>query len=163
MTGDSRLNAERASLHINELLRDAERHRLTAIVARRWRLLRWVGFRLRSRRSAFAAAERAVAEVRIRYAGPGDDIAVAQLAALDSAQVPDPPLLVAEVDGQVLAALSLWDGRVVADPFRQTQALVELLAVRAAQIQSAAGALRDVLQSAQPWSRSRAQGAPDGV
>ena len=40
----------------------------------------------------------------------------------------------AEVDGRVLAALPLRDGRALADPFRRTADLVALLELRAAQL-----------------------------
>lgn len=41
---------------------------------------------------------------------------------------------VAEVDGEILAALSLGDGIALADPFRPTAALLRLLDLRAAQL-----------------------------
>jgi hypothetical protein len=88
-----------------------------------------------------------VLELRIRYASSEDAVALRQLGALDSSTVPDPPLLVAEVDGQLYAGISLWDGRVIADPFRHTEALIELLAVRAAQIHSAAAAALQLRRS----------------
>ncbi|MBV9464847.1 MAG: hypothetical protein JO169_01910, partial [Solirubrobacterales bacterium] len=47
--------------------------------------------------------------------------------------MPAQPALVAEIDGELCAALSLADGRVVADPFRPSGALLELLRMRAAQ------------------------------
>jgi hypothetical protein len=78
------------------------------------------------------------------------------LAALDSAPVPQQPVLVAEVESDLLAAMSLWDGHLVADPFRHTRALVELLTVRAAQIHAAAGAL-DELREASSRRTRRAQ------
>jgi hypothetical protein len=90
-------------------------------------------------------------ELRIRYAGSSDDPALWRLAALDSAAVPQPPLLVAEVDGELHAALSLWDGSAIADPFRKTEALIELLVLRAAHIQSAAGALLKMREAARGW------------
>jgi hypothetical protein len=37
------------------------------------------------------------------------------------------PVLLAEVDGRPLAALSLADGRVTADPFRPTARLIEFM------------------------------------
>jgi hypothetical protein len=54
-----------------------------------------------------------------------------RLAELDSQQPLDGDTLVAEVDGVAVAALSLHSGRVLADPFVQTQAVVDLLRVRA--------------------------------
>jgi hypothetical protein len=67
------------------------------------------------------------APITIRPAATGDDEAVARLAAVDSAQVPTAPLLVAEVNGELRAAVSLSDGRAIADPFRPTADLVALL------------------------------------
>jgi hypothetical protein len=72
--------------------------------------------------------------ITLRYAFPDDDAAVAHLAALDSAEVPPAPLLLAEVAGDVRAALSLVDGRVIADPFHRSLALVALLRERGQQL-----------------------------
>jgi hypothetical protein len=70
--------------------------------------------------------------VTVRPAHAADERALLRLAALDSAAVPPAPLLLAEVDGELRAALSLWDGTTIADPFHPTVALVELLRARAA-------------------------------
>jgi hypothetical protein len=78
-----------------------------------------------------------VPELNIRMARPADAEQVAALAALDSAQVPKEPLLVAEVQGRLWAALSLEDFRAVADPFRPTRELVWLLAERGRQLRQA--------------------------
>lgn len=67
----------------------------------------------------------------IRRAGARDAAAVDRLAALDSSRAPRGELLVAELDGRAVAALSLADGHVVADPFAHTADVVELLRVRA--------------------------------
>jgi hypothetical protein len=75
--------------------------------------------------------------VTIRYAFPDDEAGLARLAVLDSAAAASPPLLVAEVDGELRAALSLADGAVIADPFRPAAALLDLLATRAAQLVAA--------------------------
>jgi hypothetical protein len=83
--------------------------------------------------------------VTIRPAFPDDAPAVARLAALDSQRVPAGPLLLAEIDGEPWAAIAPHSGRVVADPFRPTAALVDLLRRRAAHLaaaQEAAGAPR---------------------
>jgi hypothetical protein len=76
--------------------------------------------------------------VTIRRAGAEDRVALSLLAMLDSAQ----PLrgahaLVAESAGLVLAAISLEDGRVIADPFFPTAHLVELLRARAGSLDAA--------------------------
>jgi hypothetical protein len=70
----------------------------------------------------------------IRLASSDDHVQLARLAALDSAKVPLRPALVAVVEGEVVAALSLRDGHGVADPFRHTSEVVELLQLRAEQL-----------------------------
>jgi hypothetical protein len=66
--------------------------------------------------------------ITIRPAYADDDAALAGLAALDSAsRVPDGVLLLAEVDGELRAALSLPSRTVIADPFFHTLDLVALL------------------------------------
>jgi hypothetical protein len=72
-------------------------------------------------------------EVTVRRATHDDGPALARLAALDCSSVPSEPVLLAEVDGTAMAAISIADGHVVADPFERTADLVELLRVRAAQ------------------------------
>lgn len=63
----------------------------------------------------------------------GDDAAVLRrLSVLDAGREPAGRVLVAEEDGQVVAALSVDDGHVVADPFEPTAAAVALLRARAA-------------------------------
>ena len=79
--------------------------------------------------------------VTIRHAFPDDALSLVRLAALDSAKVPAQPLLVAEVNGELLAALSLSDGAVIADPFHHTRPLVELLSSRAVQLAAAAASI----------------------
>ena len=72
--------------------------------------------------------------ISIRSAYPDDSGAVRRLAALDTAPLPEAPLLVAEVGGDLRAALSLSDGHVIADPFYPTAGLVVLLEVHAARL-----------------------------
>jgi hypothetical protein len=69
--------------------------------------------------------------VTIRPAREADDTALSRLATLDSATVPAGPVLVAEIDGELVAALGVHSGAVVADPFVPTSEVVELLATRA--------------------------------
>jgi hypothetical protein len=73
-------------------------------------------------------------QITIRSSYPDDGGALHALAALDSAEPIAQPALVAEVGGEIRAALSLDDGTVVADPFIPTEHLVVLLQVHAAQI-----------------------------
>ncbi len=68
----------------------------------------------------------------IRLAEDDDRPALAALAQLDSRHAPADPVLLAEADGGLVAALSLLDGGTVADPFRPTADVVDLLRVRAA-------------------------------
>jgi hypothetical protein len=74
----------------------------------------------------------------LRFAGTGDAEAIERLAQLDSRRTPRGPVLVAEVGGELWAAVSLDDHHAVADPFRPTGELVALLSERARQIHRAA-------------------------
>ena len=70
--------------------------------------------------------------ITIRFAYPDDTAALRRLATLDSKPVPGGPLLVAEVGGELWAAVSITDGGPpIADPFRYTAELVTLLQERA--------------------------------
>jgi hypothetical protein len=73
-------------------------------------------------------------EIVIRRADVGDNGVVARLAEVDGKRLPAGAFLLAEVEGEPYAALSLEDGVAVADPFLPTAALVSLLAVRAEQL-----------------------------
>lgn len=66
-----------------------------------------------------------------------DRRALRRLADRDCAAPLTAPVLGAEVEGEVRAAICLETGRVVADPFRPTADLVELLRTRAAQLRAA--------------------------
>jgi hypothetical protein len=72
------------------------------------------------------------APITIRPAHEGDQPTLAALAALDSAEIPSAPVLIAELDGEPRAALSLSDDSVIADPFFLTDHLVELMRSHAA-------------------------------
>jgi hypothetical protein len=70
--------------------------------------------------------------VTIRRARTSDSAALDQLAALDAATPLIGAVIVAEVSGEIWAARSLSDGRLISDPFRPaaaTRALLELHAV----------------------------------
>ena len=92
-----------------------------------------------SRPPALAEAVRGRESIILRAAHPGDADALRVLAGLADRPLPAPaPLLVAEADGELLAAVSV-DGRTaVGDPFRATADLVELLRMRAGQLLNAA-------------------------
>ena len=72
--------------------------------------------------------------VLVRRATAGDHPSIRTLALLDSRRIGDGPYLVAEIADEMLAAMSLTTGTIVADPFRRTREAVELLRMRAAQI-----------------------------
>jgi hypothetical protein len=75
--------------------------------------------------------------VTLRYALPSDTDTIYRLAQLDSDRAPRGVVLVAEVGGELWAAISLDDHHVVADPFRPTGVLVALLVERARQLRRA--------------------------
>ena len=78
----------------------------------------------------------------IRVATRYDDAELRNLAALDSARPLAGSVIVAESDGRIDAALSLDDGRAIADPFRPTAGLVD------------AGQLRPVIDRTYPLSET---------
>ena len=75
--------------------------------------------------------------VLIRAARGSDGRALDRLAALDSARVPAGALLVAEADGALVAAHAPATGATIADPFRPTAQVVELLELRGSLLQAA--------------------------
>jgi len=75
-------------------------------------------------------------EITIRKATDNDSTAVRHLAALDSADTPKGDALLAFVDGELVAARSA-EGEAVADPFRRTRHVLELLDLQSRQGQAA--------------------------
>jgi len=75
-----------------------------------------------------------VADVVLRLCRVGDDPVIGMLAALEGRPVPAGRLVLAEVGGEVVAALPLAGGEPLANPFRPTQHLLPLLRLRAAQL-----------------------------
>jgi hypothetical protein len=73
-------------------------------------------------------------QVTVRYAATFDRSELAELAALDSATAPSGPVLVAEADARLVAALPLGSGRPIADPFRPSDEVIALLRLRAEQL-----------------------------
>jgi hypothetical protein len=71
------------------------------------------------------------ADLTIRRAYPDDVEALVRLAQLDSGRTPTGAALVAESGGEIVAALDLERGAVIADPFVPTVNIVELLRVHA--------------------------------
>jgi hypothetical protein len=74
--------------------------------------------------------------VVIRAATGSDAPALWRLAALDSSRVPAGDVLVAETEGTMVAAHSPATGATIADPFRRTAEVVELLQLRGAMLRT---------------------------
>jgi hypothetical protein len=75
-------------------------------------------------------------EITVRRSVAADALELERLAALDSARPPTGPVLVAEADSRMLAALPLGSGRPIADPFEPTAGVVALLQLRAEQMRA---------------------------
>ena|SRR5579859_3731340 len=73
----------------------------------------------------------------LRLATSADRSALAYLAELEQTTAPADPVLLGVMAQRPVAALSLSDGRVIADPFSATAELVELLRLRARQLRRA--------------------------
>ncbi len=68
----------------------------------------------------------------LRRSVPADAAVLSRLAQLDGAPRPAGAVLVAELDGEIVAAVPFDGGRAIADPFRPTADLVDLLRARSA-------------------------------
>jgi hypothetical protein len=104
---------------------------ITALVARE----HTADLRRTARRAHLTASDSAVAKVpaiELRLAHVAEAHVLTRLAELDDAPELAGPVLLALIDGQAQAGLSLQDGRIVANPFLRTQEAVALLRVRAA-------------------------------
>ena len=66
-------------------------------------------------------------ELTLRTCGEADAPGLRRLAERDSASVPAWPLLAADAGGELIAAISLGSGRVIADPFRPTALVHRIL------------------------------------
>jgi CheY-like chemotaxis protein len=86
------------------------------------------------------------ARLVLRSSRADDADGVRALAERDSQPVPVAPLIVAESDGRLLAALSLASGQVIADPFEPTAHLVAALQAHAAAPQE---------EGSDAWKRER--------
>jgi hypothetical protein len=97
--------------------------------------------------------------ITIRRATPRDLRALDRLASLDSQRLTAGPHLVALADDRIVAAVDLYDGRWIADPFELTEDVVELLEERAGHITGPAprrlpalGLMRGLFPAAQRMS-----------
>jgi hypothetical protein len=80
---------------------------------------------------------RVLEAVTVRLASAADSPTLIRLAQLDSANALSHPILLAELSGQPVAAVSLADGVVIADPFVPTAEVVALLKLRVRQLRRA--------------------------
>jgi hypothetical protein len=78
----------------------------------------------------------------LRHFAERDIDGIRRLAGLDSKPIPTGGVLVAELEGELVAALPLDGGEALADPFKPTADIVELLRVRARQIEESAARVR---------------------
>jgi hypothetical protein len=120
-----------------------------ANVARLEDLHRRAGRRRTARNAVTPTRARAEEPVTIRRATEADRATLERLAALDSALAPAGEVLIAEVGGQALGAVEVAGGAVVADPFRPTAELVELvelLSLRARRLHAATNPRRPRLR-----------------
>jgi hypothetical protein len=84
-------------------------------------------------------------DISIRLANPHDAPALARLAVLDEQRRPEGEVLLAESGGRVVAALPVGGGTPVADPFEQSAQAVDLLTLRARQLEAPARGRRSRL------------------
>jgi hypothetical protein len=86
----------------------------------------------------------------IRQATEADSAILTKLAQMDGQRAFAGPALIAEIAGVPVAAISLFDERVVADPFQQTTVAAQLLRMRLAALRaySSAPALPERLRAA---------------
>lgn len=61
---------------------------------------------------------------------------LAKLAELDTRDILEGPMLGAEVDGRLVAAIAVDGGEILADPFRPTSELQAMLKLRASQVRT---------------------------
>jgi hypothetical protein len=73
--------------------------------------------------------------VTIRLTSPADTDELRRVAGRDSKPLPPGEKLIAIVEGEIRAAISLHSGAVVADPFHRTEGVVRMLLLRRAQMQ----------------------------
>ena len=72
-----------------------------------------------------------MSDITIRTSRSADAPELARLAELDSQRLPTGELLVAEVCDEIVAAYAPSSSRAIADPFRRTADLIDMLKLRA--------------------------------
>lgn len=131
------LHADFNSTRINDMRTDAAARRLGLRMHRNGS---HGGLRRRFGALAADAGSETGPALAIRRLDPGghDRAALARVAGRDSRDIPTGDVLGAELDGRLIAALSLSTGESVADPFEPTAAARNMLRARAEQMQAGA-------------------------
>ena len=112
----------------------------------------------------FPTSEVQIDGISIRRLGDRDLAAIERLAQLDSRRPPEGALLGVEIDGRLLAAISLATGESIADPFSRTGELQALLQLRAAQLQRRENGRRRLPRHLlRPKTRAALAGGPPGA
>jgi hypothetical protein len=96
---------------------------------------------VRRRRQAAEPVVEDAPNVELRLCKPDDDAALDRLAALAEQPLPFGRVVVALVNGELVAALPLGGGSALRDPFAKTAHLLPLLELRAAQLRRPAARL----------------------
>jgi hypothetical protein len=81
--------------------------------------------------------------ITLRLSDPSEEPAIERLGELSGRPIPAGRYLVADVDGQIWAALPLSGGEPVADPFLPALEVKGLLSLRAAQLHASVALTRD--------------------
>jgi hypothetical protein len=90
------------------------------------------------KKAATAWQRRSRGELKIRAATDADASALLRLARLDSSRALTGTIILAEEDGEIVAALAVEDGASIANPFRATAPIAAMLRLRAAQLREPA-------------------------
>ena len=77
-------------------------------------------------------------ELKLRAATDADALALLRLARLDSSLALTGTIILAEDDGEIVAAQAVESGAAIANPFRRTTPIVAMLRLRAAQLRQPA-------------------------
>jgi hypothetical protein len=96
--------------------------------------------------------------ITIRRTGDLDWEALRRLAQLDSKRLPGDDFLIAEIAGEPVAAIGVRSGAVVADPFRRTADVADLLRLRAERVRCAEAPSRPLLHPLRRLAASRGAG-----
>jgi hypothetical protein len=112
----------------------------------------------------FPTTETQIDGLSIRRLGDRDLAAVERLAQLDTRRPPEGTLLGVEIDGRLLAAISLATGESMTDPFSRTGELRALLELRAAQLRRRENGRRRLPRHLpEPKTRAAPAGGPSGA